>query len=171
MTGENYFDIFGFSLSYRIELAELEAAYERLTLEHHPDFFMTAGEAEKAHSQRMSAEVNEGYRVLRSDGRRSEYLLRLLSGEHKLDTNRLPDGFLQEMFFLQEEVDELGEETDSAAGKALKQQVEQRMSGLLEERKRLFAEAEHNGRESVLQDIQTNLNCEKYLRRLLERLG
>lgn len=167
---QNFFQIFGLPPSYEIDFAELEAAYERLSLEHHPDLFAVAGEEEQARSQRISARVNEGYRVLNSDGRRSAYLLGLLSKDRELDATRLPEGFLQEMFQLQEELDDL-EKTDDAQSRAkLKEQVEQRVAGVLTERKALFAQGEAEPSAKVLQEIQTNLNCEKYLHRLLERL-
>jgi len=169
-TGSNYFEIFGLPPAYEIDLTALEAAYERLTLEHHPDFFSTAGKPEQAHAQRMSAEVNEGYRVLRSEGRRSAYLLKLLANGQDLNTRQLPEGFLQEMFFLQEELDELGDDGDAETRATLKSQVDARVQQALEERKALFAQTREQATAEVLQAIQTNLNCEQYLRRLLERL-
>ena len=102
-TDETYFHLFGLIPSYEIDLEALDAAYERLSLEHHPDFFANAGPEEKARSERMSAELNEGYRVLRSEAERSTHLLELLRAEQELDSNQLPGGFLQEMFALQEE--------------------------------------------------------------------
>ncbi len=45
------------------------------------------------------------------------------------------------------------------------------MERLLAERKALFFRAEPEPTLEALQEIQTNLNCEKYLRRLMERLG
>ncbi len=106
--GGNYFELFGLPQSYEIDLAALDAAYEKLSLEHHPDFFATAGEADKAQAERTAAQLNEGYRVLHCGAERAAYLLSLLSRENELDATRLPEGFLQEMFMLQEEVDDLG---------------------------------------------------------------
>ncbi len=169
--GETYFEIFGLPPSYEIDLAALEAAYERRTLESHPDLFATADEAQKARSQRISARVNDGYRVLHSDGKRSAYLLDLLREDRKLDAARLPEGFLQEMFMLQEELEDLGEAPDEVALAALKEQVEERMERVLSERKALFSLAEPEPTLEALQDLQANLNCENYLRRLVERLG
>ncbi len=169
-TGGNYFELFGLPQGHAIDLAELDAAYERLSLETHPDFFTTAGKDEQARSQRLSAEVNEGYRVLRSDAERSAYLLGLLAADGELDTNRLPSGFLGDMFALQEEVDVLKEQEDEAALAALRAQVEGRLAKVRGEREGLFAHAQNGAAGEALQDIQTNLNCEKYLSRLLDRL-
>ncbi|MCZ6556974.1 MAG: Fe-S protein assembly co-chaperone HscB [SAR324 cluster bacterium] len=170
-TDENYFHLFGLFPSYEIDLEALDAAYERLSLEHHPDFFANAGTEEKARSERMSAELNEGYRVLRSESERSAYLLDLFKAERELDSTQLPDGFLQEMFALQEEVDELAENGNGARAEELKAQAEQRLQAVQAERSALFANVQNGAAAEVLQQIQSNLNCEKYLTRLLGRLA
>ena len=166
----NYFELFGLPQSYEIDLAALDAAYEKLSLEHHPDFFATAGEADKARAERTAAQLNEGYRVLHCGAGRAAYLLGLLSRENELDATRLPEGFLQEMFVLQEEVDELGGDAEEQEKAPLRAQPQARLEAVRRERAGLFAEAESDASAKVLQDIQTNLNCGKYLRRLLDRL-
>ena len=166
----NFFEILGLEPRYPLERAALDAAYERLSLENHPDLFAAAGNAERARAERISAELNEAYRVVASESERAAYLLGLLRGERELDGNALPEGFLQEMFFLQEEVEELGEEADGQRKAALAEPVNENKRKLLAEREELFAKSEENGSLEVLQAIQTNLNCEKYFNRLLKRL-
>lgn len=173
-TGGNYFELFDLPKNFEIDLAALDAAYERLSMAHHPDFFATAGSDEQARAERISAELNEGYRVLRGEGGRAAYLLGLLSAGHDLDSNSLPGGFLQEMFMLQEEVDDLGEDAPEAVRLPLKAQLEARLSNLRGETAGLFArlgnEAAPRVLQEVLQKLQTHLNCGKYLERLLARL-
>jgi molecular chaperone HscB len=181
-TGGNYFELFDLPQIFEIDLAALDAAYERLSMAHHPDFFSTAGPAEQARAERISADLNEGYRVLSAEDGRAAYLLGLLSAGHNLDSNRLPEGFLQDMFMLQEEVDDLESDATEAARQPLKAQVEARLSKIRGEAAGLFArlEAEAAQEDSqaamqevlqpVLQDVQTHLNCAKYLERLLARL-
>lgn len=169
-SGGTYFELFDLPQAYEIDLAALDAAYERLSLEHHPDFFATAGAAEEEEAQRISAELNEGYRILRDEIERTAYLLGLLGAGQGLDANRLPDGFLQEMFMLQEEVDDLGEDADEALKQPLKEQAQARLNIVCGETGGLFAKAGAAPGAEVLQQIQTNLNCGKYLARLLARL-
>ena len=166
----NFFDLLGLEPRYLLERAALDAAYERLSLENHPDLFAAAGKTERARAERISAELNEAYRVLASESGRAAYLLGLLRGVRELDGNALPEGFLQEMFFLQEEVEELGEEADDQRKAALAEPVNEKKRKLLAEREALFAKSEENGSLDLLQAIQTNLNCEKYFNRLLEGL-
>jgi molecular chaperone HscB len=176
----DHFERFDLPRRYELDRKALEAAYERLTLEHHPDFFSTAPEAERREAERVSAEVNEGYRVLRSDAARAAYLLGLLADGRALDTTALPAGFLQAMFALQEEVEALAEAgggdaaaVDAARMAELHGQVQAELAAIGAERARLFAQAgEGPGPAPLerLQAIQSNLNCERYLQRLLERL-
>ncbi|MDH5752743.1 MAG: DnaJ domain-containing protein [Deltaproteobacteria bacterium] len=176
--GEDYFRLFGLPRSYAIDRASLDSAYEELSLSCHPDFFAAAPAPELAAARAKSTLVNEAYRVLSSDSLRAEYLLGLLAAGRSLDTRALPEGFLMEMLELQEELDELfppesPPATDGPqAGQAQRMRglVKERLESLLEERRKLFAGAGESPDEQILRGLQTNLNCEKYLNRLLERL-
>ncbi len=181
MTATNIFDLFGLPTAYGVDLEQLEAAYQRLTLEHHPDFVANAPEAEQQQAQQKAAEVNEGYRVLRSDPLRSAYLLALLAEGEELNREELPEGFLLEMFSLQEELDELEDRPDTEQQRQLAALVTSQLKQVRETRAELFEglcrEMEQQGKNNrpgdiaALQQMQSNLNCEKYLLRLEERLG
>jgi molecular chaperone HscB len=168
----DHFARFGLPRSYPVDRKALDAAYERLSFALHPDLLANAGDDEKQAAQQASAELNEGYKIISSESERAAYLLRLLSGDAKLNTEALPDGFLQAMFMLQEEVDDL--DPDNVTRRAeVKADVETRMHQVQENRAALFALTEKNPKgvdEDLLQGIQSNLNEERYLRRLLERL-
>ncbi len=195
---DDFFTQFGLPRQYPLDRKVLESAYERLSLEHHPDFFATAPEAEKLRAERMTAGINEGYRVLSDDAARAKYLLGLLSGGQTLDIEALPPGFLMEMFELQEEVEELegaeeseeslASEDSSVRKAALREDVRAKLDAILIQRERLFESAapgdpgdsscagvaegnsDNGARPDPLQEIQTHLNCERYLMRLLDRL-
>ncbi len=189
----DHFQLFGFEPAHQIDLAALDAAYDRLSLENHPDFFATAAEEQKQDALNKSAALNEGYRVLRSEPLRAAHLLQLRAdgaghgnGHGKgrgakggngngaarpLDTTHLPPGFLQEMFALQELLDDLEQRPDAARATAVKEQAEQGLAAIRTERAELFGQARHADEQETLQAIQTNLNREKYLLRLLERLA
>jgi molecular chaperone HscB len=171
----DYFALFSLPRRYELEREALEAAYERLTLAHHPDFFAAAPEAERQEAERTAAALNEGYRTLSDDAARAAYLLGLLAGGRTLDTTALPPGFLQEMFVLQEEVEELAEDAAAEARKGeLRIEANGRLETVRAERENLFARTaagpDGAADAAALQAIQSNLNCERYLRRLLERL-
>jgi molecular chaperone HscB len=168
----DHFARFGLPRRFLVERKALDTAYERLSFEHHPDLLAGASEDRKQAAQQASAELNEGYRILRSDSERAAYLLRLLGDGRKLNLEALPDGFLQAMFLLQEEVGEL-DPADAKGRESLRTDVDEKVNLVLAERGGLFAQIEgQNGSvsDAHLQQIQSNLNEERYLRRLLERL-
>ena len=175
----DYFELFGLPRRYALDRKALEEAYERMTMAHHPDFFTTADDAAREEAARTSALVNLGYRVLRNDLERAGHLLDLLTGGRELDTTALPDGFLTEMFELQEELEALdGAEVetpgDEERREALERDVRERLEAVHAKRQGLFDAAADGAagaaEPAALQAIQSNLNCERYLRRLLERL-
>ena len=170
---EDYFELFGLPRRYPIDHAVLEAAYERLTLEHHPDFFATAPETERQEAERISAAVNQGYRVLSDDARRADCLLGLLAAGRPLDSKKLPPGFLQEMFVLSEEVEEIGATGDPERVAASRAGIAARTEQAGQERIRLFGQATDGSDgidDTLLERISEHLNCERYLQRLLNIL-
>jgi molecular chaperone HscB len=165
----DHFARFGLPRRYALDRKALDAAYQRLSFAHHPDLLAGAEAEHKRAAEQAAAELNEAYRVLASDSERAVYLLGLLNNGAALHAEALPPGFLQAMFLLQEEVEDL-DPADTARRKEMREEVEQRMAQVLAARAELFARAEQGATRDVLQEIQINLNEERYLRRLLERL-
>jgi molecular chaperone HscB len=168
----DHFARFGLPRRYAVDRKALDSAYERLSFQHHPDLLTSASDEQKQAAQQASADLNEAYRILASDAERAGYLLGLLSGGRKLNTEALPEGFLQAMFMLQEEADDM-DPANTERRKEVRSDVEERMERVLENRAALFALTERDPRAidaDLLQGIQSNLNEERYLRRLLERL-
>ena len=83
----------------------------------------------------------------------------------------LPPTFLQEMFTLQEELDEMLENQDQQGLLKMREVLENRFqdleSGLLPSFRMLDLVEEP---ETVLEKLQMDLNAERYLRRLLDRI-
>ena len=174
---EDYFELFGLPRSYPIDRGALEGAYERLTLEHHPDFFATAPEAERLEAERKSAAINKAYRVLSHDVRRADYLLGLLAVGRPPDSKKLPPGFLQEMFLLSEEVEEISAVGDPEQVAGCRAGIAGRAEQAAQERIALFDQAANAAdrapgpaTDTLLEQISEHLNCERYLQRLLNTL-
>ena len=165
----DHFLFFGLPRGYEIDRGRLDAIYEQLSLALHPDFFATADPSDKKMTDHLAARLNDGYRVLSSDPARAAYLVRLWAGGRDLDTKMLPEGFLQQMFLLQEEVDEW-EESDREGLERLRGIVDAGLKETRSHRAALFASAGDPPEASRLQAIQTNLNQEHYLVRLWDRL-
>jgi molecular chaperone HscB len=172
----DYFQLFGLPRQYALDLKALDAAYEKLSFALHPDFQQALDTSESGapgavQVQRLAADINAGYRTLRDPASRGAYLLGLLAAGREFDKRQLPPGFLRQMFLLQEEVDELGDDAAADAKRPLRESVGARLKETLSERERLFEVLGTAPLADALQAIQSNLDQEKYLHRLLERLA
>jgi len=106
----DYFSFFGLPRKLVVDLADLDVRFRRLSRQFHPDYFYTASGPERLASLERASYLNDAYRVLRQPLDRAEYLLKLEGlpsvGTHQ-DAKELPAGVLEEMFALNEELDEI----------------------------------------------------------------
>ena len=106
----DYFSFFGLPRKLVVDLADLDIRFRRLSRQFHPDYFYTASGQERVASLERASYLNDAYRVLRQPLDRAEYLLRVEGlpgvGMHQ-DAHELPAGVLEEMFALNEELDEI----------------------------------------------------------------
>ena len=167
----DFFEVLGFPVSFELKSTELEERYQELSLELHPDFYGSAPEAEKLLSETAAAILNTAFKTLCEPTLRASYLLHLQSAKQKLDERSLPEGFLAEMFFLQEELDELLDSGNAVELSKLRDDLQNRKTDIEADYAPLFKKHEEQPEDSgILQQLQTHLNAERYLRRLLERI-
>ncbi|HSK09042.1 MAG TPA: Fe-S protein assembly co-chaperone HscB [Vicinamibacterales bacterium] len=106
----DYFAFFGLPRRLTIDLADLERRFRALSRQFHPDYFYNASPAERVASLERASYLNDAYRVLRQPADRVEYLLTLEGlpsvGQHQ-DASQLQAGLLEEVFALNEELDEI----------------------------------------------------------------
>lgn len=130
----NYFELFGFAKSFEIDQEQLAEKYRSFQTELHPDRFANASDQERRISVQTTAFVNEAYTTLKSDLKRSHYLLKLSDVEFNADTETSSDGeFLMQTMELHEQVEEVGSaesplEALDKLSKQLKQQQQQLIS-------------------------------------------
>ena len=168
----NHFEVMGLPRCFEIDLGKLENLYQRLTLEMHPDFFSTATQEQKQLSEKYSVMLNTAYNTLREPASRATYLLSLLARGKNLQTDKLPEGFLQEMFFFQESLDEILESDDQSALRKMNEDLQKRHILIESNYATLFKKLETSTENTeILQQLQTQLNTERYLRRLLDRIN
>ena len=168
----NHFEVMGLPPCFEIDSGELESLYQRLTLEMHPDFFGAAPEEQKLLSEKYSVMLNAAYSTLREPASRATYLLSLLARGKNLQTDKLPEGFLQEMFFFQESLDEIIESDNQPALRKMNEDLQKRYIFIESNYATLFKKLETSPESTeILQQLQTQLNTERYLRRLLDRIN
>ena len=168
----DHFEVMGMPHCFEIDSEELENLYQRLTLEMHPDFFGTAPEEQKRLSEKSSVMLNAAYSTLREPASRAGYLLSLFAKGKNLQTDKLPEGFLQDMFIFQESLDEILESSDQSALCKMNEDLQYRYNFIESNYASLFKKLESSPENTeILQQLQTQLNTERYLRRLLDRIN
>ena len=144
--GTDYFAFFGLSRKLALDLADLEQRFHSLSWKLHPDNFMRASEDERQLSLDRSSQLNDAYRTLRDPVGRVEYLLGIAGmrkeGQKK---QQAPPELLEEVFELNESLDELRDARESGGNAAT-------MAGLREK-----LEAAQHKFESLLVEVDKEL--------------
>ncbi|MEO8260703.1 MAG: Fe-S protein assembly co-chaperone HscB [Acidobacteriota bacterium] len=124
----DYFAFFGLPRKLNLDVADLERRFRSLSRQFHPDFFYNATPAERLASLERSSFLNDAFRTLRQPVSRIEYLLQLegMAARGPEEAGKLvPPALLEEVFALNEELDEVRERrTDGAPVDELKQRLE-----------------------------------------------
>lgn len=128
----SHFTRLGIAERFAVDLADAERRFIALSRELHPDFFTTRSPEEQALSLAHAAQLNEAIAVIRDPFKRAAYLLQRWAPQVAVERDQqMPDGFLEEMLFLHEEIDEL-----QAAAPSSQQEVERdRLRAHLTERR------------------------------------
>src|SRR6266699_4619072 len=115
----DYFALFEMPRKLWIEMSGLEQKFLQLSWKLHPDNFVNASEQERELSLKKSSELNDAYRQLRDPLARVEYLLEI-EGERKEGETKqqAPPELLEEVFELNESLDELREAQESGGNLA-----------------------------------------------------
>jgi molecular chaperone HscB len=114
----DYFSFFGLPRKLVVDPADLEQRFRTLSRQFHPDFFYNATPAERRASLERSSYLNDGYRTLRQPIARIEYLLNLagMGPKGPEDASKaVPPALLEEVFALNEELDDIRELRASGA--------------------------------------------------------
>ena len=101
-----------------MDAADLEQRFRALSRQFHPDYFYNASPAERRASLEQSSYLNDAYRTLRQPISRIEYLLKqegmAPSGPAEA-ARQVPPALLEEVFALNEELDEIRDLRGSGA--------------------------------------------------------
>jgi molecular chaperone HscB len=147
----DFFNFLGLPRKLNIDSGDLEQRYRALSRQYHPDYFYNAPPAERRASLERSSYLNDAYRTLRNSASRIEYLLKIegaVDGETgRAGTRRTapPPDLLEEVFALNEELDEIRE---LRAGGAPVEQWKPRL-----ERAQQPIEAKRAEHEAALQEL------------------
>jgi molecular chaperone HscB len=117
----DYFAFLGLPRRLDLDQAELDRRFRDLSRQFHPDFYYNATPAERLASLERSSYLNDAYRALKNPVSRIEHLLAIEGlplGKAEEGTAKVPPGLLEEVFALNEELDEIRDARQSGADPA-----------------------------------------------------
>jgi molecular chaperone HscB len=120
----DYFTFFGLPRKLTIAQDELERRFRELSRKFHPDYYYNASPAERLASLERSSYLNDAYRALRTPATRIEHLLAIeglpstKSEGSQSGAAKVPPALLEEVFALNEELDEIRDQRESGGDPA-----------------------------------------------------
>jgi molecular chaperone HscB len=180
----DYFSFLGLPRKLNIDPAILEQQFRALSRQFHPDYFYNAAPAERRASLERSSYLNDAYRTLKSPTARVSYLLEiegvLKASDHEAG-KKVPASLLEEVFALNEELDEVRElraggapesqwrERLAAAAAPIEQKRAEHEAELreLSERWDALADGDDAGRAEVLGALRERVLERNYITNLL----
>src|SRR5581483_8376677 len=114
----DYFSFLGLPRALAIDPQLLEQRFRDLSRKFHPDYYYNAPPAERLASLERSSYLNDAYRALKNPITRIEHLLAiegLPPAKSEEGTAKVPPSLLEEVFALNEELDEIREARESGA--------------------------------------------------------
>jgi molecular chaperone HscB len=130
----DYFSFLGLPRQLNLDSQQLERNFRELSRKFHPDYYYNAPPQERLASLERSSYLNDAYRALKNPVSRIEHLL-ALEGFPPVASDRpgpsgqapakVPPALLEEVFALNEELDEIREAREGGANPdALRQRLE-----------------------------------------------
>jgi molecular chaperone HscB len=117
----DYFSFLGLPRQLNLDLQQLERNFRDLSRKFHPDYYYNASPQERLASLERSSYLNEAYRALKNPVARVEHLLAiegLPPARSESGTAKVPPTLLEEVFALNEELDEIREARENGADAA-----------------------------------------------------
>jgi molecular chaperone HscB len=180
----DYFSFLGVPRRLGLDPQDLERRFRELSRKFHPDYFYNAPPAERLASLERSSYLNDAYRTLKNGATRIEHLLAiegLQSAKGDEGGVKVPPALLQEVFALNEELDEIRELRQTGGDQAQlrarleaarlpiegKRQEHERRIEELSDRWDSRAEAQGADRTALLEALRELLFERKYIDNLL----
>jgi molecular chaperone HscB len=180
----DYFAMFEMPRKLWVGMGALEQKFLQLSWKLHPDNFVNASEEEREISLKRSSELNDAYRTLRDPVARVEYLLSIEGMRKEGATKQqAPANLLEEVFELNESLDELREARESGGDtgalrlrlegaeknfqEKLNEVDEQLQMSSCEWDKTLEAPGDDASRQKIMAQLNDLLNRRSYIRNLV----
>jgi molecular chaperone HscB len=169
----NFFSFLGLPRKLNLDIADLDERYRTLSRQFHPDYFFHSPPSERRASLESTSYLNDAYRTLKNPVGRIEYLLKL---EGLVDADArpanpgspavVPPALLEQVFALNEELDEIRAEREQGAPA---DRIQARL-----DRARVTVERQHVDHEECLRQLSVDWDAtgdRRVLEALKERLA
>ncbi|MHC4984736.1 MAG: iron-sulfur cluster co-chaperone HscB C-terminal domain-containing protein [Planctomycetota bacterium] len=170
----DYFTLLGLPQTFDLTAEQVREKFLALNRHAHPDFHSNETPEVQALSLRVSANVNDAFRVLSDAASRANYLLELLGGPSPTTNKSVPDGFLGTMMMMQEEIADAqaAEQSDELA--RIREVLQTQHDGLMNRIEGLYREYQKSVdceavRQDLLGEIRRQLNAVSYVKKLLSQ--
>jgi molecular chaperone HscB len=183
----DYFAFLGVPRKLNLDPVDLEQRFRALSRQFHPDYFYNAPPAERRASLERSSYLNDAYRTLKQPISRIVYLLELEGVLTPADhtggnvSKQVPPALLEEVFALNEELDEVRSLRESGASpedlRARLQRAARPIEAKRHEHERQLQELsaqwdalgvqDMNGRRAVLDALRERMLERNYISNLL----
>src|SRR5579883_1750490 len=158
----DFFSFFGLPRKLNVDAGSLERAFYQMSRKLHPDVYANASSKEQEWSLQQSSLLNDAYRTLKDPIARTEYLLKLegveFEGQSKAATDRARETGTQKKQVvppeLLEEVIELNMQLEEARMNKKMGEVDEALSGELEETKKNL-QAKYDG---LMEELESYWN-------------
>lgn len=168
----NYYELYGLNPSFHTDKEAVRKKFYELSRQFHPDRFAQGGSDAMDEALKMSAMINDGYKILKDDDALVQYLLQLhglLAPEEKY---ALPPAFLMEMMELNEALSDFeldGNEASKQAAIDSWKEQEEAISTTLNTLTARYDNGDNN--HELLLQIKDYYFRKKYLLRIQERIA
>jgi molecular chaperone HscB len=186
----DYFQFLGVPRRLNLDMQDLERRFRELSRKFHPDYYYNATPTERLASLERSSYLNDAYRALRNPVSRIEHLLAIegLPSPKSEGAStgsaqaKVPPALLEEVFALNEELDEIREQRESGADPATlrarldaarkpidrkREEHEQQLRALSDEWDALPSDAAPDRKRSTLTALRERLLERNYINNLL----
>lgn len=171
----DHFQLFGLPRRYDIDEKALHDSYIALSRHAHPDYHVEDAPEVRSLSMTVSSQVNQAFRTLSDPVRRAAYLLELLGGASSAADKSVPDGFLETMMMMQEELQDARAAANGEGLGRLGNVLRTQQDGLMKRGAGLYVELDEAvsceaTRQDLLHQLRKQLNAVAYVRKLLSQV-
>jgi molecular chaperone HscB len=125
-----YFELYQEPFSLQINTSQIKQKYYALSKENHPDKFSLSDEQAQENALKMSAQINEGLRVLSNFDLRLRYVLQITQHISENEEYHLSPNFLMEMMDCNEEIEDAKASGDANAIEKMQQKLNEMFTAL-----------------------------------------